>query len=139
MIIDQVLALFIPFVYLYFHSFIHSFDIIVLSRSVVSNSFATLWIASSPPGSSVHGDSRGKTTGVGCPSLLEDIFPTQGAKPGLPHCRWILNCHNHQGSPRILEWVAYPFSRRSSLPRNQTMVSCVAGGFFTSGHTREAH
>ena len=33
---------------------------------------------------------------------------------------------------RILEWVAYPFSRRSSRPRNQTRVSCIAGGFFTS-------
>ena len=32
---------------------------------------------------------------------------------------------------RILEWVAYPFSRESSQPRNQTGVSCIAGGFFT--------
>ena len=30
---------------------------------------------------------------------------------------------SHQGSPRILEWVAYPFSRGSSRPRNQTRVS----------------
>ena len=34
--------------------------------------------------------------------------------PGLPHCRRILYCLSHQGSPRILEWVAYPFSRGSS-------------------------
>ena len=33
---------------------------------------------------------------------------------------------------RILEWVAYPFSRRSSQPRNPTGVSCIAGRFFTS-------
>ena len=33
---------------------------------------------------------------------------------------------------RILEWVAYLFSRGSSGPRNQTGVSCIAGGFFTS-------
>ena len=33
---------------------------------------------------------------------------------------------------RTLEWVAYPFSRRSSQPRNQTRVSCIAGRFFTS-------
>ena len=33
---------------------------------------------------------------------------------------------------RILEWVAVPFSRRSSQPRDQTQVSCIAGGFFTS-------
>ena len=33
---------------------------------------------------------------------------------------------------RILEWVAYLFSRGSSQPRNQTEVSCTAGGFFTN-------
>ena len=32
----------------------------------------------SPPGSSVHGDSPGKNTGVGCHALLQRIFPTQG-------------------------------------------------------------
>ena len=42
------------------------------------------------------------------------------------------------GSPRILEWVAYPFSRASFGPRNQTGVSCIAVGFFTSWATREA-
>ena len=38
---------------------------------------------------------------------------------------------------RILEWVAYPFSRGSSWPRNWTRVSCIAGGFFTSWAIRE--
>ena len=33
---------------------------------------------------------------------------------------------------RILEWVAFPFSRGSSQPRDQTRVSCIADGFFTS-------
>ena len=33
---------------------------------------------------------------------------------------------------RILEWVTFPFSRGSSQPRDQTQVSCIAGGFFTS-------
>ena len=33
---------------------------------------------------------------------------------------------------RILEWVAFPFSSRFSWPRNQTGVSCIAGGFFTN-------
>ena len=32
---------------------------------------------------------------------------------------------------RILEWVAFPFSGRSSQPMDQTQVSCIAGGFFT--------
>ena len=39
---------------------------------------------------------------------------------------------------RILEWVAFSFSRGSSRPRNQSRVSCIAGGFFTHCATREA-
>ena len=92
----------------------------------------------STPGSSVLGDSPGKNTGVGCHALLQGIFPTQGSNPGLLHCRQILYHRSHQGSPRILEWVAYPFSRGSSWPRNWTRVSYIANGFFTSWATREA-
>ena len=33
---------------------------------------------------------------------------------------------------RILEWVAFPFSRASSQPRDKTQVSCIAGRLFTS-------
>ena len=40
---------------------------------------------------------------------------------------------------RILEWVAIPFSRGSSWPRDWTQVSCIAGGFFTVWATRETH
>ena len=36
------------------------------------------------------------------------------------------------------EWVAYPFSRGSSQPRNRTGVSCIISGSFTSWATREA-
>ena len=39
---------------------------------------------------------------------------------------------------RMQEWVAFPFSRGSSQPRDPTQVSCIAGGFFTSWATREA-
>ena len=39
---------------------------------------------------------------------------------------------------RILEWVAFPFSRGSSQPRDWTQVSCIAGEFFTSWATRKA-
>ena len=39
---------------------------------------------------------------------------------------------------RILEWVAFPFSRGSSQPRHWTQVSCIASRFFTSWATREA-
>ena len=43
-------------------------------------------------------DSPGKNTGVGCHSLLQGIFPTQGSNPGLPHCRQTLYLLSHQGS-----------------------------------------
>ena len=83
-------------------------------------------------------NSPGQNTGVGSLSLLQRICPTQGSNPCLPHCRRILYQLSHQGSPRILEWVAYPLSRGTSWPRNRTRVSCIAGGFFTSWATREA-
>ena len=76
-------------------------------------------------------NSLSQNTEVGNLSLLQGIFPTQGSNPGLPHCRQILYQLNHKGSPRILEWVAYPFSRGSSQHRNCTEVSCIAGRFFT--------
>ena len=40
----------------------------------------------SPPGSSVHGDSPDKNTGVGVRAVLQGIFPAQGSTPGLLHC-----------------------------------------------------
>ena len=92
----------------------------------------------SPPGSSVHGDSPGKNTGVGCHVLLQGILPTQGLNPGLPHCSWILYHLSHLGGPWIQEWVAYPFSRGPSLPRNWNGVSYIAGRSFTNWATREA-
>ena len=77
-------------------------------------------------------NSPGQNTGVGSLSLLQGIFPTQRWNPGLPHCRQILYQLSHKGSPRILEWVVYPFSSGSSQSRNQTGVSCTAGRFFTN-------
>ena len=67
---------------------------------LVAQPCPTLWdpMDCSPPGSSVHGDSPGKNTGVGCHFLLPGIFPTQGLNPGLPHCRQILYRLSHQGS-----------------------------------------
>ena len=89
----------------------------------------------------LHGpwNSPGQNTGVESHSLLQGIFPTQGLNPGLPHCRQILYQLSHKGSPRILEWVAYPFSSRSSQHRKDTRVSCTAGGFFTNWAIREDH
>ena len=82
-------------------------------------------------------NSPGQNTWVGSCSLLQGIFPTQGSNPGLPHFRQILYQLSHKGSPRILEWVAYPFSRGSFRPRNWTGVSCIAGRFFTNWAIRE--
>ena len=102
------------------------------SRSVVSDSLQ-------PHGLYSPWTSPGQKTGVGSLSLLWGIFPTQGSNPGFPHCRWILYQLKHKERPRTLEWVAYPFSSGSSPPRNQMRVSCIAGWFFTSWATAEAH
>ena len=101
------------------------------SRSVMSDSLP-------PYGLYSLWNSPGQNTGMGSLSLLQEIFPTQGSSPGLPHCRWILYQLRHKGSQRILEWVAYPFSRGSSWLRNQTGVSCIAGRFFTNWAIWEA-
>ena len=92
------------------------------NHSVVSNSWRPLglyrpWV------------SPGQNTGVGGLSLLQGIIPTQGSNPGLPQCRRI---------PRILEWVVYPFSSRSSQTRKPTGVSCITGRFLTTPAIREA-
>ena len=58
---------------------------------------------------------------------------------------WLMNCSLPDSSvhgilqARILEWVAISFSRESSRPTDWTWVSCIAGRFFTSWVTREAH
>ena len=74
----------------------------VLSDSLQAHRLYSLW------------NSPGQDTGVGSLSLLQGIFPTQKSNPCLPHCRQILYQQSHKGSPRILEWVAYPFSSGSS-------------------------
>ena len=53
-------------------------------------------------------NSPGFNTGVGNLSLFQEIFPTQGLNPGLPHCRWILYQLSHQGSPDSWEWALFP-------------------------------
>ena len=63
-------------------------------------------------------NSPGQKTGVSSLSLLQGVFPTQGSNRGLPRCRRILYHLSHQGSPRMLEWIAYPFCSRSSPLRD---------------------
>ena len=64
------------------------------SRSVVSNSLR-------PHGLLCPWGFPGKKTGVGCHFLLQEVFPTQGLNPGLPHCRRTLYHLSHQGSPSL--------------------------------------
>ena len=82
-------------------------------------------------------NSPGKNTEVGSHALLQGVFQTQGLNAGLLHCRCLLYYVNHQGSPRILEQVAYSFSRGTSQIRNRTGVSCITCEFFTSSATRK--
>ena len=80
---------------------------------------------------------------MGSLSLLQGSFPTQRSNPGLPHCRQILYQLSHKGSPRILEWVAYPSLgdlpdpgikpgspalQADSLPTEPSYMSYGAGG-----------
>ena len=104
---------------------------VMSSCSVMSNSLR-------PHGLYSPWNSPGQNTGAGSLSLLQVIFLTQGSNPGLLHCRRILYQLSHKGSPRILEWLANPFSSGSSWPNNWTRVSCIAGGFFTNWAIREA-
>ena len=64
-------------------------------------------------------------------------FPSPGDLPNPGFLALQADCL-HKRSPSILGWVAYPFSRGSSQPRNWTRVSCIAGGFFTNWAIGEA-
>ena len=63
-------------------------------------------------------NSLGQNTAVGSLSFLQGIFPTQGLNLGLWHSRQVLYQLSHKGNPRILEWIAYPFSSNSFQPSN---------------------
>ena len=70
-------------------------------------------------------NSPGPNTGVGSLSLLQRIFPNQRSNIGLPHCRQIIYQLSYKGSPRIPEWVAYPFSSGSSTQElNWGLLPC---------------
>ena len=51
---------------------------------------------------------------------------------------WTIQSMQFSRPEYLLQWVAYPFSRGSSWPWNQTRVSCTAGRFFTNWAIREA-
>ena len=69
--------------------------------SIISLSHVWLFVAPwtvAPPSSFVHGILQEKVL-VGSHSLLQWIFLTQGLNPSLLHCRQILYCQSHEGSP----------------------------------------
>ena len=83
-------------------------------------------------------NSQGQNTGVGSLSLLQGISqPRDRTQVSCIAGRFFYQL-SHKGSPRILEWVAYPFSSRSSQLRNLIRVSCIADGFLTNWAMREA-
>ena len=105
---------------------------------LLAPSCPTLWdpMDFSQPSSSVHGDSPGKNTRVGCHALLQGIFLTLWSNPGLPHWRQILYHPSHQGTPKnagVDHLEKIPFSRGSSWPRNQTGVKDTIHWHYLSG------
>ena len=95
------------------------------------------------PGSSVHGDSPGKNTGVGCHFLLQGIFLTQESKPSLLHCRQVLYQLSYEGSPKSCPTLYDPMdcsqpgsSVHGDSPGKNTGVGChflLQGIFPTEG------
>ena len=66
------------------------------------------------------------------PPLWQPPVCSVSMNPGLMHCRWILYQLSHKGSQRILEWVAYPFFRGSSRPRDRTRSPALQADALTS-------
>ena len=77
------------------------------------------------PGSSVHGDSPGKNTGVACHALFQGVFPTKGSNPGLPHCRQILYSLKHQGSQKFNSSPQQSSSRTTTNSDSSTIKTWV--------------
>ena len=69
-------------------------------------------------------------SGLPCPPPGD--LPNLGIEPRSPAVQLDSLPSEPQGSPEILQWVAYPFSRGSFQPKNRIGVSCIAGRFFTS-------
>ena len=111
---------------LFFQTQLSLCDAAVLSRSVVSDFFATPWTVAHQAPLPMGFSRQEYWSGLPCPP------PRDLPNPGLPHCRQILYHLTHQGSPRILEWVANPFFRESSQPRNRTGSPALQVDFLTS-------
>ena len=103
-----------------------------------AKSFQLCWTLCNPmatlPGSSVHGDSPGENTGVGCHAVLQGIFPIQGSNH--PCSLWFLLCRQI-----LYHWApGEAYSGFVALVRIlSTWVSCISGKFFTVWAIREVH
>ena len=78
--------------YIYIFIYIYQFSSVTQSCPTLCDSMDC-----GPSGSSVHGNSPDKNTGMGCHALLQGIFQTQGSNPSLLHCSWILYRLSYQG------------------------------------------
>ena len=83
----------------------------------------------SPPGSSVHGDSPGKNTDVGCHALLWGIFLIQGQNPCLLHCRQVLYHLSNQGSPKCYQYLSALLLPLANIIRFWIPLSVTRGTF----------
>ena len=79
------------------------------------------------PGSSVHGDSPDKNTGLGCHGLLQGILPTHGSNPGLLHCRQILYQLSNKGIPKNVLSVQFSSVAQSCLTLSNPMNRSMPG------------
>ena len=108
---------------------------------LVTRSYPALWEPKgcSLPGSSVHGISPGKNTGVGCHAFLWVIFPAQELNPGLLHCQQILHHLSHRWShlsghssdiprqwPQLVAFLSLHFPPTSTLVHQSVQLSSVA-------------
>ena len=117
------------------------------SRSVVSDSYRLHGLQ--PTRLLRPWDFPGKSTGVGCHCLLRVRFYctvrwiSHGGDGGVVTQSCTTLCNPTDCSPpgssvhgilqtRILEWVAISFSKGSSQPTDQILISCIVGGFFTN-------
>ena len=111
-----------------------SFLSTVLSLPVMSDSLRHPWTAAHQAPQSMGILQASMLEWVAIPSSRD--LPNPGIEPRSPALQVDSLVTEPSGKPKNMEWVACPISRGSSWPRNQTGISCIAGGFFTSWATR---
>ena len=115
------------------------FWVIRSGASLLVSTLSSSVFASFPSWQATHNHSDAQVSqqcyGLPCVCLVTQSCPTlwdpMDCSPPGSSIRGIFQA-------RVLEWVAMPSSRGSYKPRDQTQVSCIAGGSFTSQATREA-